>query len=161
MKFPATRTGTALLDQQWCNPSSFPREKIGSTTKTSLQRRGKTRVEVLFSSSSRRAEKGFLWWLGVPRGRRRRNAMAKTRAHELSRALAGDTCTIRLTEIFGRATKSILGFFIMVGLCNGVHYLLRPFSQPRITSDTIVSLFFYSLLYSLRLLRFRVSYLVE
>lgn len=66
--------------------------------------------------------------------------MAKTRAHELSRALAGDTCTIRLTEIFGRATKSILGFFIMVGLCNGVHYLLRPFSQPRITSDTIVGL---------------------
>ncbi|XP_022991854.1 cation/H(+) antiporter 28-like [Cucurbita maxima] len=66
--------------------------------------------------------------------------MAMTRVHEPSRSLAGNTCTIRLTEIFGRATKSILGFFLMMGLCNGVHYLLRPFSQPRTTSDTIVGL---------------------
>ncbi|XP_023004460.1 cation/H(+) antiporter 28-like [Cucurbita maxima] len=66
--------------------------------------------------------------------------MARTRVREPSRLLAGNTCRIRLSEIFGRATRSILGFFIMMGLCNGVHYLLRPFSQPRISSDTIVGL---------------------
>ena len=67
--------------------------------------------------------------------------MARTRVREPSRLLAGNTCRIRLSEIFGRATRSILGFFLMMGLCNGVHYLFRPFSQPRISSDTIVSRF--------------------
>lgn len=39
-KISATRT--ALLDQQWCNPSSFPTKKIGSTTTTTTSS-GRTR----------------------------------------------------------------------------------------------------------------------
>lgn len=55
-----TATRTSLLDQQWCNPSSFPRKKLGSTTPISSKRGEKTRVDsflfFLFSSSYRRSE---------------------------------------------------------------------------------------------------------
>jgi hypothetical protein len=51
-----------------------------------------------------------------------------------------DPCEGRLSAIFARAAKHVFGFFLMVVLCNLTHYFLRPFSQPRITSDTLVSL---------------------
>jgi hypothetical protein len=50
-----------------------------------------------------------------------------------------DPCEGRLSAIFARAAKHVFGFFLMVVLCNLTHYFLRPFSQPRITSETLVS----------------------
>lgn len=52
----------------------------------------------------------------------------------------GDSeCRGRITELFKKVALHLLGFFVMVFLCNAVHYFLRPFSQPRITSDIVVS----------------------
>ncbi|KAF5469738.1 hypothetical protein F2P56_010303 [Juglans regia] len=55
-------------------------------------------------------------------------------------SLEEDPCTGKLTAIFTRAAKHVFGFFLMVVLCNVTHFLLRPFSQPRITSDTIIGM---------------------
>ncbi|XP_040993103.1 cation/H(+) antiporter 28-like [Juglans microcarpa x Juglans regia] len=51
-----------------------------------------------------------------------------------------DPCTGKLTAIFTRAAKHVFGFFLMVVLCNVTHFLLKPVSQPRITSDTFIGL---------------------
>ncbi|XP_024025935.1 cation/H(+) antiporter 28 [Morus notabilis] len=53
----------------------------------------------------------------------------------------GDSqCRGRLTEIFTKVAINLLGFFLIAGFCNALHYILRPFSQPRITSDIFVGL---------------------
>ena len=54
-----------------------------------------------------------------------------------------DPCSGKISALFTRVAKHVFGFFLMVVLCNVTHYLLRPFSQPRITSDTFVSLSLY------------------
>ena len=54
-----------------------------------------------------------------------------------------DPCSGKLSALFTRVAKHVFGFFLMVVLCNVTHYLLRPLSQPRITSDTFVSLSLY------------------
>ncbi|XP_075645806.1 cation/H(+) antiporter 28 [Castanea sativa] len=51
-----------------------------------------------------------------------------------------DPCSGKLSALFTRVAKHVFGFFLMVVLCNVTHYLLRPFSQPRITSDTFIGL---------------------
>lgn len=61
----------------------------------------------------------------------------------MSDANPDDPCSGKLSALFTRVAKHVFGFFLMVVLCNVTHYLLRPFSQPRITSDTFVSLSLY------------------
>ncbi|KAL5543381.1 hypothetical protein UlMin_007165 [Ulmus minor] len=58
----------------------------------------------------------------------------------------GDSqCRGRLTELFTRVAINLLGFFLIAGLCNVLHYILKPLSQPRITSDIFVGLFIANL----------------
>lgn len=58
----------------------------------------------------------------------------------------GDSqCRGRLTELFTKVAIDVLGFFLIAGFCNALHYILRPFSQPRITSDIFVCRLFLSL----------------
>ncbi|KAG6628238.1 hypothetical protein CIPAW_14G001200 [Carya illinoinensis] len=56
------------------------------------------------------------------------------------KSLEDDPCSGKLTAIFTRAAKHVFGFFLMVVLCNVTHFLLKPFSQPRITSDTFIGM---------------------
>ncbi|KAJ7949189.1 Cation/H(+) antiporter like [Quillaja saponaria] len=55
--------------------------------------------------------------------------------------LLGGQCGAKLTEIFHRFSQYLVLFVCMVLLCNGSHYLLKPYSQPRITSDMLMGLF--------------------
>ncbi|KAK7263887.1 hypothetical protein RJT34_31486 [Clitoria ternatea] len=49
-------------------------------------------------------------------------------------------CSERLAYLILQLAENFLMFMAMVIACNGLHYLLRPLSQPRITSDIIVGL---------------------
>lgn len=48
-------------------------------------------------------------------------------------------CTENLRKNASNAALKILAFYAMVIVCNLFHHLLRPWSQPRITSDIVVS----------------------
>lgn len=48
-------------------------------------------------------------------------------------------CTENLRKNASNAALKILAFYVMVVICNLFHHLLRPWSQPRITSDLVVS----------------------
>ncbi|KAI4323421.1 hypothetical protein L6164_023028 [Bauhinia variegata] len=64
-------------------------------------------------------------------------------SHSFNIALASsDTnpCAVRLGTLIFQFFTNFLIFMGMVLICNGVHYLLKPLSQPRITSDIIVGL---------------------
>ncbi|XP_061361699.1 cation/H(+) antiporter 28-like [Gastrolobium bilobum] len=49
-------------------------------------------------------------------------------------------CSEKLGSLMLQLGKNFVMFMVMVIACNGLHFLLRPFSQPRITSDIIVGL---------------------
>lgn len=49
-------------------------------------------------------------------------------------------CSLQLTKLFTYVGIHAAGFFLMYILCHLSHYMLKPYSQPRITSDTFVSL---------------------
>ncbi|KAK4253742.1 hypothetical protein QN277_010379 [Acacia crassicarpa] len=51
-----------------------------------------------------------------------------------------DPCSEKLGSLMFSVGKNFAIFMGMVVVCNGVHYLLRPYSQPRITSDILVGL---------------------
>lgn len=51
-----------------------------------------------------------------------------------------DGCSVQLTKLITHVAIHVAGFFLMYILCHLSHYLLKPYSQPRITSDTFVSL---------------------
>ncbi|XP_050386801.1 LOW QUALITY PROTEIN: cation/H(+) antiporter 28 [Argentina anserina] len=51
-----------------------------------------------------------------------------------------DECSVQLTKLFTHVATHVAGFFLVYILCHLSHYLLRPYSQPRITSDTFVGL---------------------
>ncbi|XP_027356770.1 cation/H(+) antiporter 28 [Abrus precatorius] len=55
--------------------------------------------------------------------------------------MAANQCAERLGSLMVQLGKNFTMFLAMVIACNGVHYLLKPYSQPRITSDIIVGLF--------------------
>ncbi|XAR63458.1 hypothetical protein NMG60_11023398 [Bertholletia excelsa] len=57
--------------------------------------------------------------------------------NSLSNERCENTFTLSVTTI----AIYILGFFFIVLLCNGLHTLLRPLSQPRFISEFIVGLF--------------------
>ncbi|XP_059645605.1 cation/H(+) antiporter 28 [Cornus florida] len=50
-------------------------------------------------------------------------------------------CKTVITMNVANIAFYMLGFFFMVFLCNGLHALLRPLSQPRIISESTVGLF--------------------
>ncbi|XP_010068968.2 cation/H(+) antiporter 28 [Eucalyptus grandis] len=50
------------------------------------------------------------------------------------------TCTENLRKNASNAALKILAFYAMVIICNLFHHLLRPWSQPRITSDLVIGL---------------------
>ncbi|CAL5381442.1 unnamed protein product [Camellia sinensis] len=54
---------------------------------------------------------------------------------------SNDGCRTVLTMNVRAIAIYVLGFFFTVFLCNGLHTLLRPLSQPRIISEFIVGLF--------------------
>lgn len=49
-------------------------------------------------------------------------------------------CSLQLTKLFTYVAIHVAGFFLMYILSHLSHYMLKPYSQPRITSDTFVSL---------------------
>lgn len=52
----------------------------------------------------------------------------------------GDSqCRDRLTELFTKVAFDVFGFFLFAMSCKAFHFVLKPFSQPRITTDTFVS----------------------
>ncbi|KAL6988599.1 hypothetical protein U1Q18_014352 [Sarracenia purpurea var. burkii] len=54
----------------------------------------------------------------------------------------GDSrCRTVLTMNVRNIALYMLGFFFAIFLCNGLHTLLRPFSQPRVMSEFLVGLF--------------------
>lgn len=65
---------------------------------------------------------------------------SKKKIHSFQKISIVGPCTLKLKELFGKVAKYALGFFLMYALCNISHFLLKPYSQPRITSDTVVSL---------------------
>ncbi|XP_019182162.1 PREDICTED: cation/H(+) antiporter 28-like [Ipomoea nil] len=50
-------------------------------------------------------------------------------------------CQTAMTVRMASIAVYALGFFLAMILCNFVHFLLRPFSQPRIISEAMVGLF--------------------
>ncbi|KAL2517847.1 Cation/H(+) antiporter 28 [Abeliophyllum distichum] len=50
-------------------------------------------------------------------------------------------CTTQISYKLATIAVYMLGFFFLVFLCNFLHLLLRPMSQPRIISESIVGLF--------------------
>ena len=54
-------------------------------------------------------------------------------------AIAITQCSEKLGYLILQLGKNFLVFMAMVVACNGVHFLLKPCSQPRVTSDIIVS----------------------
>ncbi|KAG5007996.1 hypothetical protein JHK82_025930 [Glycine max] len=55
-------------------------------------------------------------------------------------AIAITQCSEKLGYLILQLGKNFLVFMAMVVACNGVHFLLKPCSQPRVTSDIIVGL---------------------
>jgi hypothetical protein len=54
-------------------------------------------------------------------------------------AIALTQCSEKLGFLIFLLGKNFVMFMAMVIACNGVHFLLKPYQQPRITSDIIVS----------------------
>ncbi|BFG20252.1 hypothetical protein CerSpe_065260 [Prunus speciosa] len=65
---------------------------------------------------------------------------SKKKIHSFQKISIVGPCTLKLKELFGKVAKYALGFFLMYALCNISHFLLKPYSQPRITSDTVIGL---------------------
>ncbi|KAL5066465.1 hypothetical protein RYX36_028202 [Vicia faba] len=55
-------------------------------------------------------------------------------------AIAFTQCSEKLGYLIFLLGKNFVMFMAMVIACNGVHFLLKPYQQPRITSDIIVGL---------------------
>ncbi|KAK7404251.1 hypothetical protein VNO78_04981 [Psophocarpus tetragonolobus] len=55
-------------------------------------------------------------------------------------AIAITQCSEKLAYLILQLGKNFLVFMGMVIACNGLHFLLKPYSQPRLTSDIIVGL---------------------
>ncbi|CAK8575462.1 unnamed protein product [Lathyrus sativus] len=55
-------------------------------------------------------------------------------------AIALTQCSEKLGYLIFLLGKNFVMFMAMVVACNGVHFLLKPYQQPRITSDIIVGL---------------------
>ncbi|PRQ54708.1 putative cation/H+ exchanger [Rosa chinensis] len=60
--------------------------------------------------------------------------------HSVDRIDIPKGCSLQLQKLFTDVALHVGGFFLMYILCHLSHYLLRPYSQPRITSDTFVGL---------------------
>lgn len=54
-------------------------------------------------------------------------------------AIAFTQCSEKLGYLIFLLGKNFAMFMAMVIACNGLHFLLKPYQQPRITSDIIVS----------------------
>lgn len=54
-------------------------------------------------------------------------------------ALALTQCSQKLGYLIFLLGKNFVMFMAMVIACNALHYLLKPYQQPRITSDILVS----------------------
>lgn len=54
-------------------------------------------------------------------------------------AIALTQCSEKLGYLIVQLAKNFVVFMVMVIVCNGLHFLLKPYKQPRITSDIIVS----------------------
>lgn len=48
-------------------------------------------------------------------------------------------CADKLANLIVGVAKNFALFIAMVIVCNGVHFLLKPYSQPRLSSDILVS----------------------
>ncbi|TKY67980.1 Cation/H(+) antiporter 28 [Spatholobus suberectus] len=55
-------------------------------------------------------------------------------------AIAITQCSEKLGYLILQLGKNFLVFMAMVIACNGVHFLIKPYAQPRTTSDIIVGL---------------------
>ncbi|RDX97427.1 Cation/H(+) antiporter 28, partial [Mucuna pruriens] len=55
-------------------------------------------------------------------------------------AIAITQCSEKLGYLILQLGKNFLVFMAMVIACNGAHFLLKPYSQPRVASDIIVGL---------------------
>jgi len=53
-------------------------------------------------------------------------------------AIAITQCSEKLGYLILQLGKNFLVYMAMVIACNGLHFLLKPYSQPRITSDVVV-----------------------
>jgi len=54
-------------------------------------------------------------------------------------AIAITQCSEKLAYLILQLAKNFTVYMVMVIACNGLHFLLKPYSQPRITSDIAVS----------------------
>ncbi|XP_028799877.1 cation/H(+) antiporter 28-like [Neltuma alba] len=54
--------------------------------------------------------------------------------------ISSNPCAERLGSLMFSVAKNFIIFLAMVILCNGVHYLLKPYSMPRIISDILVGM---------------------
>jgi len=50
-------------------------------------------------------------------------------------------CGEKLTNLTVEVGKNFFLFIAMVIMCNGLHFLTKPYSHPRITSDILVSFY--------------------
>ncbi|KAL9296073.1 hypothetical protein ACSQ67_021969 [Phaseolus vulgaris] len=55
-------------------------------------------------------------------------------------AIAITQCSEKLGYLILQLGKNFLVYMAMVIACNGLHFLLKPYSQPRITSDVVVGI---------------------
>ncbi|KAK7341094.1 hypothetical protein VNO80_24018 [Phaseolus coccineus] len=55
-------------------------------------------------------------------------------------AIAITQCSEKLGYLILQLGKNFLVYMVMVIACNGLHFLLKPYSQPRITSDVVVGI---------------------
>lgn len=54
---------------------------------------------------------------------------------------ANDVCREKMNTLIYEVATNFAIFMGMVILTNGLHFLLKPISQPRITSDILVCFF--------------------
>ncbi|QCD88973.1 Cation/H+ exchanger [Vigna unguiculata] len=54
--------------------------------------------------------------------------------------IAFTQCSEKLGYLILQLAKNFIVYMAMVLACNGLHFLLKPYSQPRITSDIVVGL---------------------
>ncbi|KAI9116486.1 hypothetical protein K1719_012653 [Acacia pycnantha] len=55
-------------------------------------------------------------------------------------SMGSNPCAERLGSLMFSVAKNFIIFLAMVILCNGFHYLLKPYSMPRIISDILVGM---------------------
>lgn len=57
------------------------------------------------------------------------------------KSMEPSVCGDKLGNLILEVAKNFVIYIGMVIACNGFHFLLKPYKQPRITSDIIVSFF--------------------